>query len=203
MATFKVGGRNFGYMLLSITKKLVRTYKGEIRRTQTGLVSSFPLSFVTVGFDVSLLGDREDMRLLEQAVLSSDTFQLETDYDGVTIKGRFSCTSNSYEEVRDKNEEKIRLSLSIVSDGSPITNAQGEKFKVSFEGTTLAEAYFGQVVPVDDGYAKDGVKLSGQILVLGDEELTETGFRNSQVDDALYLNGAYEAQAEGYILEVV
>ena len=61
MAKFDVNGKDFGSMLTDIQLKLVRTYKGEIKRTQTGLLAAFPLSFITVGFEVTLMGLRQDI----------------------------------------------------------------------------------------------------------------------------------------------
>ena len=38
--------------------QLVRTYKGDIARTLSGIIVAFPASFVTVGFTFQLLGPR-------------------------------------------------------------------------------------------------------------------------------------------------
>ena len=176
MAKFDVNGKDFGSMLTDIQLKLVRTYKGEIKRTQTGLVTAFPLSFVTVGFEVTLMGLRQDIRLLQQIMLSADTVTLTTDYDGASIKGKFSCTSNQYTEVRDRGEQRTTLSLSMVSDGTNITHPSGRAFQIrsgSPSGTLLGTGYFGKVVHLSTSYKKNGVTLpDGNLLVLGDDVLT-------------------------------
>ena len=174
MAKFDVNGKDFGSMLTDIQLKLVRTYKGEIKRTQTGLVAAFPLSFVTVGFEVTLMGLRQDIRLLQQIMLSADTVTLTTDYDGASIKGKFSCTSNQYTEVRDRGEQRTTLSLSLVSDGTNITHSSGRAFQIkTSSGSIIGTGYFGKVVHVSTSYKKNGVTLpDGNLLVLGDEILT-------------------------------
>lgn len=174
MAKFDVNGKDFGSMLTDIQLKLVRTYKGEIKRTQTGVVAAFPLSFITVGFDVTLMGLREDIRLLQQIMLSDDTVTLTTNYDGADIKGNFSCTSNQYTEVRDRGEQRTKLSLSLVSDGTNITHSSGREFLIkSSSGAIVGRGYFGKVVHLSTSYKKNGVTLpGGNLLVLGDEILT-------------------------------
>ena len=174
MAKFDVNGKDFGSMLTDIQLKLVRTYKGEIKRTQTGLVAAFPLSFITVGFEVTLMGLRQDIRLLQQIMLSADTVTLTTDYDGASIKGKFSCTSNQYTEVRDRGEQRTTLSLSLVSDGTNITHSSGRAFQIKTSlGSLIGTGYFGQVVHFSTSYKKQGVALpDGNLLVLGDEILT-------------------------------
>ena len=176
MAKFDVNGKDFGSMLTDIQLKLVRTYKGEIKRTQTGVVAAFPLSFVTVGFDVTLMGFREGIRLLQQIMLSADTVTLTTNYDGAPIKGKFSCTSNKYTEVRDKGEQRTTLSLSLVSDGTNITHESGRAFQIrlgSSSGTVIGTGYLGKVMHFSTSYKKNGVTLpDGNLLVLGDDILT-------------------------------
>lgn len=174
MAKFDINGKDFGSMLTDIQLKLVRTYKGEIKRTQTGLVAAFPLSFITVGFEVTLMGLRQDIRLLQQIMLSADTVTLKTNYDGADIKGKFSCTSNQYTEVRDRGEQRTMLSLSLVSDGTNITHSSGRAFRITTSsGSHIGAGYFGKVVHLSTSYKKDGVELpDGNLLVLGDEILT-------------------------------
>lgn len=176
MAKFDVNGKDFGSMLTDIQLKLVRTYKGEIKRTQAGIVAAFPLSFVTVGFDVTVLGVRSEVRLLQQIMLSADTVTVVTNYDGTPIKGKFSCTGNEYAEVRDKGEQRTTLTLSLVSDGTNITHESGRAFQIrqgSASGTIIGTGYFGKVVHMATAYKKDGVALpDGNLLILGDEILT-------------------------------
>lgn len=168
----KVQGKDFGAYLTHIQLKLVRTYKGEIKRTQTGKVAAFPLSFITPGFSLEFLGPREQMKLLQQLVLSDDLVELILTYDGTTIKGKFSCTDNEYIEVRDRNEKSMTLRLNVVSDGSSITKENGTLFAIKTASTTLlAGCSFGKVytVPGTTTYTLDGAKLpSGKVLVLGD-----------------------------------
>lgn len=176
MALFKVNGKDFGGALSAIQLKLVRTYKGEIGRTQTGRVAAFPLSFVTVGFDAEFFGYRYDMNLLQQLMLSNDVLTLVTDYNGTTIKGAFSCTSNEYTEVRDKHEMRTQLRVSLVSDGTDITKEDGSMFKVrlaSSTGTQITSGAYGKVVTVGAQYKKNGAYLpQGKLLLLGDEIVT-------------------------------
>lgn len=171
---FTVQGKDFSQMMTDIQLKLVRTYKGEINRTQTGKIAAFPVSFITVGFDFEFLGLREDVRLLQQLMLSDDVVEIVTNYEGVTIKGKFSCTSNEYTEVRDKNERRVTLRISVVSDGSNITKENGNGFTITRAGTVLGSSYyFGKVYTLASVSYKDGAKLpNNKILVLGDEVLT-------------------------------
>ena len=180
---FKVQGRDFGAYLTTKELKLVRTYKGEINRTQTGKVASFPTSFVTVGFDVVLVGPRNIMNDLEQIFLSADLVEIIFDYEGTSLKGKFSATTNSAVELKDKAERSKQLSVSIVSDGAGITKADGTKFTVVRGSTTLlTDCYFGKVYSITGGtaYKLNGANLpadyrtptKGSLLVLGDTTLT-------------------------------
>ena len=173
---FKVQGRDFSQIMTNIKLKLVRTYKGEIVRTQAGKVAAFPVSFITVGFDFEFLGRREEVRLLQQILLSDDLVEIVTDYDGTTIKGKFSCTANEYEELRDKNERSTTLNVSVVNDGSNITKENGNGFTITRAGSSLGSTfYFGKVYTLDSVAYKNGAKLPGnKILVLGDETLTSS-----------------------------
>lgn len=170
---FKVQNKDFSSMLTDIKLQLVRTYKGEIHRTQAGVVAAFPVSFITVGFDLQFLGFRQDIQLLQQVLLSSDTVEVVTNYSGTAIKGKFSCTSNNpYEELRDKNERRVSLSVSIVSDGTNITKPDGSAFTVKVAGApVLSTCYFGKVYTVGSYYKGDVALPDGKLLVLGDENL--------------------------------
>ena len=166
----KVQGKDFGNRLIDIQLKLVRTYKGEIKRTQTGKVAVFPVSFITVGFDLKFLGPRAEMKLLQQILLSDDLVEMTMTYDGTTIKGKFSCTTNEYTEVRDRGESSMMLTISVVSDGSDITNENGTLFTVydADEAVVKANCAFGKIYAIG-AYTLNGATLpEGKLLVLGD-----------------------------------
>lgn len=153
--------------------KLVRTYKGEILRTISGKIPSFPLSFITVGFDISFLGVKEEIQLLEQLLLSADILTIELTYNFVPIKGNFSMTSHEVEILKDRNYEYARMTASIVSDGSNITKPSGSGFIIKKGASTIASNLpFGKIYKFTQTYYYKGAKLpNNQVLVLGDMEL--------------------------------
>jgi len=173
---FEVQGKDFSQELTNIQLKLVRTYNGDIRRTLAGKVSAFPVSFITVGFDLVFLGVRNNMNLLQQIMLSSDVVEIVTSYNGTTVKGNFSCTTNDCQEVKDKGERHLQQTISIVSDGSNITKENGSPFTVAIDDdVVLPSVYFGKVYGLNQVAYKSGAKLpSNKILVLGDEVLTSS-----------------------------
>ena len=155
--------------------QLVRTYKGEIRRTMTGKIVAFPSSFITVGFTFRLLGPRALMIQVQQLLLSADLVTITAEYNNTIIEGKFSCTSVDVTEVRDKGERSLRLTASVVSDGTDITKPGGEPFTVKIGTTTLvANASFGKVYQLTGGpYKLNGISLpENKVLVLGDTEVT-------------------------------
>lgn len=172
-----VQGLSVRDLITDIKLKLVRTYKGEIERTQTGVVPSFPLSFITPGFDITFQGDRERIAAIEQIFLSNDLVELVVDRQELNFKGMFSCTSNDKTEIRDKGERSLSLTISLVSDGTSITHSTGRAFTLKAGGTTVAgDYYFGKVYKVPTLYANykyKGMQLpGGKILILGDTNLT-------------------------------
>jgi hypothetical protein len=164
---FTVQGKSYADYLTAREISLVRTYKGDIKRTQTGKVQSFPTSFVTVGFELSFLGPRAVIDELEQIFLSADVVELSLDYNSTNIKGKFSATSTQTRETRDKNERHKSLTVTVVSDGSNITDSSGNAFSVSLkvgQTTTVLkpDCYFGQVVEVSN--TETSYKLNGVLL---------------------------------------
>lgn len=166
--------------LIDFQVQLVRTYKGEIYRTQTGEIASFPNSFVTVGLSIVLQGARADMLQIEQILLSADVLKLAVNWKEYDFSGKFSCTSNQMTELKDSKETISQLSVSLVSDGTPIYDHEGTAFTISVAGTTtpiVAGAAYGQVYQLDTPY--EGYKFNGfaipdrKILVLGNVSITE------------------------------
>lgn len=164
--------------LTDVELKLVRTYKGEIKRTQAGIVSAFPTSFITPGFDFAFVGPREDMIALEQIFLSNDLVTLEFDFGGTALKGKFSCTTNQKTEANDRGNSHLNLSISVVSDGSAITAPDGGAFVVKYGETVVKDdCSFGKVYTMPTAYRSkkaNGYTLpGGKLLILGDVELTD------------------------------
>lgn len=184
---FKLQGAEFGsgvnQVLADISLKLVRTYKGEINRTQTGEIATFPNSFVTVGFDLRFVGTRATLREIERIFLSSDVVEIEFDFGGTALKGKFSCTSNTMNEMHAKADGTLELLISVVSDGTEITKPDGSGFNVTVDMgvsvyATEAEekCYYGRVYKLKAAYAgyKDAfgcTQPDGKLLVLGDMQL--------------------------------
>lgn len=170
---FKLQGKDIGQYLENIELKLVRTYKGEILRTMTGRVPSFPVSFIVVGFEVSFLAPREEIKVIEQLFLSHDIVEVAFNYKETALKGKFSCTENTVTEVLDKGERHKRLNISLVSDGTDIKNADGGYFKIKKGATTLKDdCVFGKVYRLSQPASFKGYALpDNKILVLGDVEL--------------------------------
>lgn len=184
---FKLQGAEFGsgvnQVLADVSLKLVRTYKGEINRTQTGEISTFPNSFVTVGFDLRFVGTRATLREIERVFLSADIVEIEFDFGGTALKGKFSCTSNTMNEMHTKADGTLELLVSVVSDGTAITKPDGTGFHVTaYAGGVQVQAteddpcYYGRVYKLKAAYVgyKDafGCKQpDGKLLVLGDTVL--------------------------------
>ena len=174
---FKLQGKDIQKYLTSVNLKLVRTYKGEIGRTQAGVVSAFPTSFITVGFDVVFVAPRDEAKQIEQICLSNDIVEMIFDYNGVDLKGKFSCTTNECTELMDKGERHMQVSLSVVSDGTAITDKNGNSFTVKAGSTVvLQNCSFGKVYSLPTAYASykyNGYTLPGKILVLGNVNITQ------------------------------
>lgn len=169
---FKIQGKDFSANMTDIKLKLVRTYKGEINRTQTGKIAAFPTSFITVGFDMSFIGPRDTINQLQQLLLSADLVEIITNYNGTSLKGKFSCTSNDMTEVRDRKEASLQLNISIVSDGSNITPETASFYTITRQGATSLAGFFGQVINVGN-YKLGGASLpEGKLLCLGNAILT-------------------------------
>ncbi len=173
----KIQGFEVKNLVTDIKTKLVRTYKGEIERTQAGIVAAFPISFITPGFDITFKGDREQISAIEQILLSHDLVELIVDRKELNFKGMFSCTGNDKTELRDKGERSIELTVSVVSDGTNITHSTGRAFTVKAGETTIADnCYFGKIYKVASTYSSykyKGMSLpNSKILILGDTTLT-------------------------------
>ncbi len=160
--------------LVDLQVQLVRTYKGEINRTQTGKIAAFPNSFITVGLQIVLQGSRSDIRDIEQILLSTDVVDLAVNWKTYYFRGNFSCTSNQVTEMKTRDEDTAQLAVSLVSDGTPITKLNGSKFSVDDAlASQTIQAYFGQVIDVTPGANYEDFVLSdGKFLVLGDANLT-------------------------------
>lgn len=182
---FSIQGKSFEEYLTEKEIKLVRTYKGDIERTQTGKVAAFPTSFITVGFDFTFVADRAIADEIEQLFLSANVLELVFDYEGTTLKGMFSATSTQTTELRDKSERHKSVVVSVVSDGTNITDAQGNLFTIKLGDTVVvSNCAFGKVYTVTNGasYYLRGAKLpksetnanNGTVLVLGNVVLTNS-----------------------------
>jgi hypothetical protein len=176
-----VAGRSLEGYMSKLTKKIVRTYKGDVERNQLGHVLKFPASFITLGFDIELTGLRSELKIIQQLLLGSDTFMFvvsgvhDSDY-----KGLFSATTADMEDLSDKNEEKATLTVSIVSVDGAITHADGSKFGIKLygAGTVVASGYFGDEVSVPSTYQNYSVvnsvtevkagKLGSSVVLLDD-----------------------------------
>lgn len=174
----KIQGKEINVPIADIKRKLVRTYKGEIERTQTGAISAFPTSFIIPGFDIQFVGTRQEIQTLEQVFLSSDTFQFGVSNEELSISGRFSCTANEVTEMRDKGERHLQLNVSIVSDGSNITDYNGNTFSIRYGAAMAATGlYYGKVYQVPATYRSkkfEGYSLTeGKILITKNVLLTD------------------------------
>lgn len=186
----KIQDRDFSQYLTDIKVKLVRTYKGDILRTQTGKISAFPTSFITVGLDLAFLAERTVIDSIEQLVLSTDVVSVRFPFktyaaDTDDLLGRFSATAVEAEEVRNKNETHKSLALSLVSDGTDITKHTGAKFFIKKDAAVFkSDCSFGKVykVPSAGTYYLEGAKVplvydsstTASVLVLGDTTLRST-----------------------------
>jgi hypothetical protein len=169
----EIQGAPLSQYVLDQQFKLARTYVGEIERTQTGVIRQFGESFVTLGTDLVFMAPRAIIDDIQQLLLSDDVVEIKTDYNATRIKGKFSCTQNACEEVRDKGTSLLRLTVSLVSDGSNIGDSNGAPFSMKLNGSEVDTAYFGKIfkfstacrLPMSDG---NYPSLPGnKILVLG------------------------------------
>jgi len=172
---FKIQNLDLSTVREDMQIQLVRTYKGEIRRTMTGKIAAFPTSFITVGFTFQLMGPRSLMIQVQQLLLSANLVTITAEYNNTNIEGNFSCTGVDVSEVRDKSERSLRLTASVVSDGTPITKPGGALFTIK-RGTTnlVTNVSFGKVYQLTGGpYKLNGIDLpENKVLVLGDTEVT-------------------------------
>ena len=169
-----VQGKDYSQYLTNRQPRIARTYKGDILRSQTGQILQFPLSFITVGFELTFLGPRAVMDELQQLLLSSNLVEVAMKYPGTDIKGKFSATSTATTEIKDKGERHKELTVSLVSDGGNITKSNGQAFTVRRNGATiLSTAYYGKVYTIPGGGKLNGAALpNNELLVLGDTDLT-------------------------------
>lgn len=173
----KVQGKDITGNLADVKFDLVKTYKGDISRTQYGKIVNFPNAFVITGFTFSFIGTRADIRAIEQIFLSADVVDIVYDFNASTrIKGSFSCTSNACTELRDKGERSLQLTITLVSDGTDITKEDGSLFAVTYNSATVITGAFGKIYELSAGYigktvngfvlpVKNGIPV---LLVLGD-----------------------------------
>lgn len=173
----KVQGKDITGNLADVKFDLVKTYKGDISRTQYGKIVNFPNAFVITGFTFSFIGRRADIRAIEQIFLSADVVELIYDFNASTkIKGKFSCTSNACTELRDKDERSLQLTITVVSDGTDITKVDETLFTVKYNNSTIATGAFGKIYELSTTYlnktvngftlpVKDGKPV---LLLLGD-----------------------------------
>lgn len=154
---------------------VLRTYKGEIKRTNAGVVTGYPLSFITIGITLTITDTKDEVRKVQQLLLSADKISVQCDYNGVDFLGDFSMTNHNVEELRDKTESKSTITVDLVSHGTAITKPDGTKFKVYY-GSSNATASFGEIITLPvaaAGYTLDGATLPNRkIMVLGDITLT-------------------------------
>lgn len=171
---FKIQNLDLSTVREDMQLQMVRTYKGDIARTLSGIIVAFPASFITVGFKFQLLGPRSLMIQVQQLLLSANLVTITAEYNNTNIEGNFSCTNVDISEVRDKSERSLRLTASVVSDGTQITKPGGASFTVKAGATTLvANASFGKVYQLTGGpYKLNGINLpENKVLVLGDTQV--------------------------------
>lgn len=171
----KIQGKDYSIYKSDEAPNVVRTYRAEIKRTQQGKIVLFPLSYITLGIDVEFTAPKTIANEIRQICFSHDLVEIETDLYGTAIKGKFSATSITIQNLRDKKEMSAVLSMSLVSDGSDITKPTGQKFTVKKDGITLTStAKFGALYKLNADAKMKGAKLPNrQILILGDVELTD------------------------------
>lgn len=149
-----INGRDVEQWLTTISRKIVKTYKGDIERNQLGDVIKFPAAFFTLGFDLIWTGPRAELDIIHQLLLASDQFRFvvygirSNDYSG-----DFSATTTSMEDLKDKNEAYAILSVSIVNVKSDIKDGRGNSFVVSTtSGLSVVSGAFGELVTIPSAY---------------------------------------------------
>lgn len=147
---------------------IVRTFKGEIVRTNLGVVTGYPLSFLTVGVTLSITDTKENIRKLVQIILAHNIIKLECDYNSVQFYGDFSVTSHEVQDLKDKGERSAVLVIELVSHGTALTKPNGTKFTVTYGGSTV-QASFAEIITLPAGWKLNGASLpNNKLLVLGD-----------------------------------
>lgn len=126
MIQFSINSVSVKDKLSSSNVAVTHTYAGEIKRTLTGKVSSFPTSFRTVGLSVIFIGDIVDLvSILNMIQVDKVTLDF-TDTVYTCSAGKFSCTDAKIERLRDKGDKKGQLTANFVTIGIPVlTPSQG------------------------------------------------------------------------------
>ena len=116
---FQIDGENFTKLLSKFNVSVAHTYLDEIKRTQTGKVASFPISYRTVGINVMLQGKVYDLvRALNLVQKDKVTLNFtETVY--TCTNGKFSCTNAEIERIQDAKDKLGNMTISFVSVGIP------------------------------------------------------------------------------------
>ena len=179
-----IAGRDVSKYLTNVSRKIVRTYKGEIERNQVGQVLKFPASFMTLGFDLEWIGLRSELDIIYQLLMASDTFVFVIDeVRGNNYKGTFSATTCQMSDLSDKNEKHATLSVSIVNTTNDITTSEGSDFSVKTGGTSIASGKFGEEVTIPDQFLtfkilnsetfQTGGTLPSKVVLIGDIKILQ------------------------------
>ncbi len=117
---FAIDGTSYDKLVESLNVNITHTYVGEIKRTQTGKVSSFPNSYRTVGLSFTMLGDVNDLTAILNVLQKPKCTLTFTDDVYNCSKGKFSCTEAKIDRLKDRQDRMGRLSAQMVSIGIPI-----------------------------------------------------------------------------------
>ena len=124
--TFTIDTKSYANVLSELNVSVAHTYVGDIKRTLKGVVTSFPVSYRTIGVNVVMIGKVTE---LTEAMNQMQVPKVTLDFDDtvyVCDGGIFSCTEVDIERLHDNKDKLGRLTASFVSVGIPTIEVQGE-----------------------------------------------------------------------------
>lgn len=119
MTMFKVENTDYSKILSDLNITVAHTYTGDIKRTLKGKVTSFPVSYRTIGVNVILIGTVVELtKVLNQVQVNKVKLDF-TDTVYVCSGGIYSCTEAAIERLDDRKDKMGKMTIDFVSVGIP------------------------------------------------------------------------------------
>lgn len=102
---------------------IVRTFTDEIKRTVKGVVKTFPMNYITIGITMSVIMEVRAATDLVHRLMTKNTVIISCVNNKYDIGGTVSATDKpQMDRLKDKDDDLVRVSLSLVSVGVPVVN---------------------------------------------------------------------------------